>query len=306
MALETKSRQGSYTSVIAQCHAAMREADGRMRRTISGPGVTGTSINVKTKKDRESNAEQNNSAQDVPKTAQEAPASVKSKAAETPAERLARVITAEDDKAVVSIAKSLVAEVVSSMMDETGPAIYARVAVNGYASRKRRRNKQEGHPRLLKLPVDPHRTCPEHMKNRSGRVGVYLPQARKERIARFHSKRQDRIARFCSKDFPLHDVRRKKAKARKREGGRFVKKMEEGKTRSVQEILQSGVADDVSEVSAREEEEEEVTRQNGLENELGDPSEYMYSDSRDETNTEESYTYIGNVSGAMVILDTCK
>jgi hypothetical protein len=100
-----------------------------MRHTISGPGVTGTCINVNAKKDRESNAEQNNSAQDVPKTAQGAPASVKSKAAETPAERLARVITAKDDEAVVFIAKSLVAEVVSSMMDEIGPAIYAGVTV---------------------------------------------------------------------------------------------------------------------------------------------------------------------------------
>ena len=129
---------------------------------------------------------------------------------------------------------------------------------NGSPSKKHKRTKQKGRPRLLKLPVAPHRTCPKHMKNRAGRVGVYLPLARQERIARFHSKRNDRIARFYSKDI-LYEVRRKRASTTKRtKGGRFVKnKGEMSKQETIEEFRDSdtseaSVADDVEEQSPSE------------------------------------------------------
>ena len=121
-------------------------------------------------------------------------------------------------------------------------------------SRKRKRIKQGGRPRLFKLPVDPRRTCPEHMKNRAGRVGVYLPEARKERIARFHSKREDRIARFYSNDV-LYEVRRNKANATKRVGGRFVENVGEEMEGSVKGEAEADVLDDASQASAVEEDD---------------------------------------------------
>lgn len=129
---------------------------------------------------------------------------------------------------------------------------------NGSPSKKHKRTKQKGRPRLLKLPVAPHRTCPKHMKNRAGRVGVYLPLARQERIARFHSQRNDRIARFYSKEI-LYEVRRKRANTTKRtKGGRFVRnKGEMSKQETIEEFRDSdtseaSVADDVEEQSPSE------------------------------------------------------
>ena len=120
--------------------------------------------------------------------------------------------------------KNLANEILSEQEAEDQMADSANTA--RAPSGKRKRIKQGGRPRLFKLPVDPRRTCPEHMKNRAGRVGVYLPEARKERIARFHAKREDRIARFYSNDV-LYEVRRNKANATKRVAGRFVKNVEE-------------------------------------------------------------------------------
>ena len=113
--------------------------------------------------------------------------------------------------------------------------------------RKRKRIKHGSRPRRIKLPVDPRRTCPEHMKNRAGRVGVYLPEARKERIARFHSKREDRIARFYSKDI-LYEVRRNKANATKRVNGRFVKQSEKEVNEIMEAEAEAETPDDASQV----------------------------------------------------------
>lgn len=56
--------------------------------------------------------------------------------------------------------------------------------------------------------------------NKDGRIGIYLPEARKERIARFHAKRARRIWRKRIK----YDCRKKLADSRPRIKGRFVKR----------------------------------------------------------------------------------
>jgi len=56
--------------------------------------------------------------------------------------------------------------------------------------------------------------------NKGGRIGIYLPAARKERLAKFHRKRQNRIWRKRIK----YDCRKKLADSRPRIKGRFVKR----------------------------------------------------------------------------------
>ena len=56
--------------------------------------------------------------------------------------------------------------------------------------------------------------------NKDGRIGIYLPDARKARIARFHEKRARRIWRKRIK----YDCRKKLADSRPRIKGRFVKR----------------------------------------------------------------------------------
>eukprot|EP00977_Amphora_coffeiformis_P011324 scaffold2726_cov167-Amphora_coffeaeformis.AAC.2 len=56
--------------------------------------------------------------------------------------------------------------------------------------------------------------------NKDGRIGIYLPEARKARIARFHEKRARRIWRKRIK----YDCRKKLADSRPRIKGRFVKR----------------------------------------------------------------------------------
>jgi len=60
--------------------------------------------------------------------------------------------------------------------------------------------------------------------NKDGRIGIYLPDARKARIARFHAKRKMRIWRKRIK----YDCRKKLADSRPRIKGRFVKRSDMG------------------------------------------------------------------------------
>jgi len=77
-------------------------------------------------------------------------------------------------------------------------------------------------PSTLSVTVS-HTTCPMELLNKGGRIGIYLPVARQERIAKFHSKRKMRIWRKRIK----YDCRKKLADSRPRIKGRFVKSLEQ-------------------------------------------------------------------------------
>ena len=63
-------------------------------------------------------------------------------------------------------------------------------------------------------------TCPMELINKGGRVGIYLPDERRARIAKFHTKRKVGIWRKRIK----YDCRKKFADSRPRIKGRFVKR----------------------------------------------------------------------------------
>ena len=63
-------------------------------------------------------------------------------------------------------------------------------------------------------------TCPMELINKGGRVGIYLPDERRARIAKFHTKRKVGIWRKRIK----YECRKKFADSRPRIKGRFVKR----------------------------------------------------------------------------------
>lgn len=68
-----------------------------------------------------------------------------------------------------------------------------------------------------------HINCPVELLNKGGRIGIYLPESRKARIAKFHSTRKNRVWRKRIK----YDCRKKLADSRPRIKGRFVKRVDE-------------------------------------------------------------------------------